>query len=473
MPTLLHISDLHRTSTPRLNNDELLSAVLSDSKRWEEEGIPHPEVIVVSGDIIQGTRMDHPDPDSEIARQYAEAGTFLQQLTNEVVDSDPSRVIIVPGNHDVQWSRALQAMRPLETCPDDINNNAFEANSNIRWNWKEQKAYEIIDRDMYESRFEHFRLFQANYYASLVPSPLLQVDDVVHIQYPSLGLVVVGFGSWHGNDCFCHVGEIDSKALASARELLQESQAPVAIAVWHHGVVGGPRAHDYMDARIVHKLIDFGFSVGLHGHHHYAGAAPFELHLPNLTSMAVIGAGSLAAGDRELPMGERRQFNIVVIDPDSETVTTHVRAMSAAGVFTGSHRDDFGGNTFVTLPLRHSSARPKGPTVTQRLDDAMTALTLGRHQEALDLLPSSSSDHPQLRRQIQIKALDGLGRQKDLLRLLDPPQSQDEAVKVVSLLLELGRFTEASKRLQTMSALIDPATFRELSTVIAAREVIS
>ena len=189
--------------------------------------------------------------------------------------------------------------------------------------------------------------------------------------------------------------------------------------------------------------------------------------------MAVIGAGSLAVGDRELPMGERRQFNIVDIDPDRETVTTHVRAMSTAGVFTGSHRDDFGGNTFITLPLRHSPARPKGPTVAQRLDDAMAAVTLGRHEDALDLLPSSSSDHPHLKRHIQIKALEGLGRQEDLLRLLDPPQSQGEAVKVISLLLECDRFTEASVRLQTMSALIDPATFIELTAVIAARKVIS
>ena len=427
----------------------------------------------MSGDLIQGTSVGHPSPDSEIASQYAEVGIFLEQLTNEVVDSDPSRVIIVPGNHDVHWSRALQAMSPLETCPDGIDTSAFEANSTFRWNWKEQKAYEIVDRDAYESRFEHFRQFQADFYASLDSSPLLQDNDIVRLEYPSLGLVVMGFASWHGNDCFCHVGEIESKALATARELLQDSQAPVAVAVWHHGVVGGPRAHDYMDVRVVHRLVDFGFSVGLHGHHHFAGAAPFELRLPNLTSMAVIGAGSLAAGDRELPMGERRQFNIVVIDPDSKTITTHVRAMSPAGVFTGSHRDDFGGNTFITLPLHHSPARPKGPTVTQRLDDAMTAVTLGRHQEALNLLPSSGSDHLDVKRQIQISALEGLGRHEDLLRLLDPPQSPDEAVRVISLLLECGRFTEASMRLQTMSALIDPSTYRDLTAVIAARKVIS
>ena len=53
MPTLLHISDLHRTSKPRLSNDELLAAIVSDATRWESEGVPQPELIVVSGDLVQ------------------------------------------------------------------------------------------------------------------------------------------------------------------------------------------------------------------------------------------------------------------------------------------------------------------------------------------------------------------------------------------------------------------------------------
>ena len=145
-----------------------------------------------------------------------------------------------------------------------------------------------------------------------------------------MGLVVAGFSSWHGNDCFFHVGEIEPTSLALSQKLVAESGMGVAVAVWHHSITGGPRVHDYLDQRTVHRLIDFGFGVGLHGHQHYLGTASFELRLPNLTSMVVVGAGSLAVGDNELPMGERRQFNIVVIDPDSELITVYVRGMSPA-----------------------------------------------------------------------------------------------------------------------------------------------
>ena len=393
VPTLLHVSDLHRTSEPRLSNDEILTAIVSDATRWHSEGIPRPDLIIVSGDLIQGVELGVPDSDTEVEAQYREAGDFLRQLGEEFVDSDPSRILIVPGNHDVHWNRSFRGMKPIETCPDGIAIKALEATSGLRWNWRDRQAYEISDQSLYESRLEHFRSFQAEFYEGARPNPLSHnSEELFFVEYPDLGLVVVGFASWYGNDCLCHIGEIDPTLLASSQKLIASSRMPIAVAVWHHSVAGGPRAHDYMDQRIVHRLIDFGFSVGLHGHQHYPGAAPYALRLPNLTSMAVIGAGSLAVGDNELPMGERRQFNIVVIDPDSDSITVHVRGMSPAGVFTGSHRDDFGGNTFIKLSLPATQRRAKSPTTIQRLDEAMTAVRGERYEQALALIadiPSS------------------------------------------------------------------------------------
>ena len=234
MPTLLHISDLHRTADPHLSNDELLSAITSDSRRWQAEGIPSPDVIVVSGDLIQGAGIDDVEADTKIKAQYAEAGGFLRELADRFVESDLSRVVIVPGNHDVHWQRAREAMKEMEACPPDIARLGFEADSVIRWDWRDQQPYEISNHDLYDSRLQDFRRFQSDFYAELNPSPLQDDRDVVFLDYPDLGIVVVGFASWHGNDCFCHVGEIASAALSQAQERLATSRAPVAIAVWHH-----------------------------------------------------------------------------------------------------------------------------------------------------------------------------------------------------------------------------------------------
>ena len=277
MPTLLHISDLHRTSGPRLRNDELFTAILSDSPRWKLDGIPDPDLIIVSGDLIQGVNpedFDAASADDEISRQYEEASDLLGRLADEFLNCDRARLIMVPGNHDVDWPRSLASMRPTKDYPRDIGRRSRQPSSLYRWSWKNCQAYTIADSNLYATRLDHFNTFRARFYENIDDSCGLKVnDDFLFSEYPDIGLAVGGFSSWYGNDCFCHVGDISPSALAESQSLIAKSTMPVAVAVWHHGIVGGPRHHDYMDQRVVHRLIDFGFNVGLHGHQHYPPVA--------------------------------------------------------------------------------------------------------------------------------------------------------------------------------------------------------
>lgn len=113
--------------------------------------------------------------------------------------------------------------------PSGVAYKSFEAGSGVRWDWEGQQTCEVVDNDLYASRFEHFRLFRADFYSGLVPSPLPEGDgDLVYFDYSSLGLVIVGFASWHGNDCFCHVGDIAPSSLSLSRTLLASSEASTA-----------------------------------------------------------------------------------------------------------------------------------------------------------------------------------------------------------------------------------------------------
>lgn len=110
MFSILHITDLHRSSTDPLSNPELLSAMLSDRDRYvvEDPPIRAPDAIVVSGDLIQGVTLGATDHAAALAAQYDVAHRFIADLTERFLGGDRSRVVIVPGNHDIDCvGRAL------------------------------------------------------------------------------------------------------------------------------------------------------------------------------------------------------------------------------------------------------------------------------------------------------------------------------------------------------------------------------
>ena len=108
MYSFLHISDLHRSPADPITNAELISALVADRDRYraEDPPVPAPDAIVVSGDIVQGIPLGLPDFAKQLAEQYEVAEEFLADLSRRFLGGDRSRVIIVPGNHDIDWNTA-------------------------------------------------------------------------------------------------------------------------------------------------------------------------------------------------------------------------------------------------------------------------------------------------------------------------------------------------------------------------------
>ena len=57
--------------------------------------------------------------------------------------------------------------------------------------------------------------------------------------------------------------------------------------------------------------------------------------------MAVISAGSLCAGNKELPRGVNRQYNLIVIDNNFTHARVHVREMGDGEQFTRKRSGEF------------------------------------------------------------------------------------------------------------------------------------
>ena len=149
MFSILHITDLHRSSTDPLSNSELLSAMLSDRDRYvvEDPPIRAPDAIVVSGDLIQGMTLGATDPAAALAAQYDVAHRFIADLTDRFLGGDRSRVVIVPGNHDIDWNAAFAAMEEVDpaTAAPSLPGALYEPGSRYRWDWKSRQLYRIFD----------------------------------------------------------------------------------------------------------------------------------------------------------------------------------------------------------------------------------------------------------------------------------------------------------------------------------------
>lgn len=71
--SVLHISDLHRDPENPIRNDVLLDSLDNDRRHYTAEeapGVRSPDLIIVSGDIVQGIRSDEPDPENTLRQQY-------------------------------------------------------------------------------------------------------------------------------------------------------------------------------------------------------------------------------------------------------------------------------------------------------------------------------------------------------------------------------------------------------------------
>ena len=167
----MHISDLHRSPEDPISNEELVSALLHDRDRYvkEEPAIPAPQAIVVSGDLIEGVRVGTADFAKRIEEQYSVAEDLLNELTTRFLDGDRSRLVMVPGNHDVDWNTAFAALVPVDASevPKDLAAELYAHDSPFRWDWKSRTLYRIADGKTYLRRLEPFWRFFERFYSGL------------------------------------------------------------------------------------------------------------------------------------------------------------------------------------------------------------------------------------------------------------------------------------------------------------------
>ena len=454
--SILHISDLHRSPRDPISNDELISALVSDRDRYvhEDPPIAAPEAIIVSGDIIQGVSLDTDDFATKIDGQYAVAEEFLHELVQRFLGGDLSRLIMVPGNHDIDWNTARSALEPVtdQEMPSDLRAELYTEKSRLRWDWKTRTLYRIADPALYEKRLEAFWNFFDRFYDG-VPG-LLPVQNPTDVRLFSLcddRIGIAAYNSCHGNDCFTFHGMIQKETVARSHLDLDDSGKvfDLRMAVWHHSIEGSPYRADYMDVDVVRGMIGRGFRLGLHGHQHKAQANPQEICLPDRERMVVISAGSLCAGAGDLPVGTHRQYNVLEIADDFRRVRTHVRAMTVANLFSRGQFMDLGGRSYIDLdwlPPRNAVGL-EIDTQIQRLhvliDEAESAAKTGNPARTVEILDALELPPGSYERKLYLNAATEAQDWERVVKVTDPPAMIGELVQRFEAFSRLGDFRSA------------------------------
>ena len=437
--TILHISDLHRNGGEPISNNELLSSLVADFERSarEEHGLTLPDAIFVSGDLVEGLPLGSDVYPAELVSQYEEALALLVALSDEFVNGDRARVILVPGNHDVDWNGVRPAFQIEDMDGLNVSDpRSLTSNPELpyRWCWSQRQLFRIADIELYERRFEYFNRMYSEFYESV--SLALPVDPKRPWNLFELGdgrILVSAFNSCVFNDCFSDLGHIRSPDLAEChlemRRVADRNCLPVAI--WHHGIGGPPLASDYIDPSTVKQMIDKGFRLGLHGHRHDSTISPVDLFVSTKEHMAVVGAGSLCSGPTALPQGVNRRYNVIQLDLDNRNGVVHVREMNQPNIWGPGQLFESGGQSHVAFDWTPSSlevahqGRSGGPTIA-RVDEIEHLIESGRYDDAQRRLMADTSVSRTYKRRLLTIALEKAEAWNELRGLLETPENDTE-----------------------------------------------
>ncbi len=444
--SILHISDLHRDPGNPIRNDVLLTSLDNDRRRYayhESPVIRPPDIIVASGDIIQGVKADAGQVEAKLQAQYAEALDFLTRLTDQFVGGDRSRVVLVPGNHDVSDFHFKSSLKKIEIVEDrkkDLVTQLFSQNSSLRWCWQTLELFEIADQSLYEQRLSAFAEFYAQFYQgtrSYETDPEKQVDI---FDIPALNIAFAGFSSCHNNDLYNRTASIHPICIARATEKLRHHQFAkrTRIGVWHHNTEGPPGATDHLDPDVLQNLIDGGFSLGLHGHQHRPQFIETRFKYGIDREIKVISAGTLC-GSGFVP--HARAYNLIELNTECFQGRLHVREMQNDNLgdpIWGRRTLRTGTSPYFEFAYAAPEPVARGNATTSALNRAQDLYEARKFRAAADILaPLLESE--ELARVLLLQCLVALPDPAALVSIFDPPKSEAEAIHLLDALWELGK----------------------------------
>lgn len=297
---ILHISDIHIQSQTQINSLRLQL----ETDLIKNLDIKRIEYLVITGDIATYSTVD----------EYFMAFTFLDAIVKKF-GLDASRVIIVPGNHDLNYDLSEDSYKhiPKRKMPSSIDNNKMIQAG--------ETGVFARDEALYFNRFFNFnnefykKIYRGQEYPSTPNDGIIIENEEDKILFLALN------SSWEIDHHFENRASINPESLALALDKTQDEKYEnyLKIAVWHHPVTG----KEMMNDAFLELLNVQGFKICMHGHIHES-IEGFHKYDDN-RGLYIIGAGTFGATTRQQTPGIPLQYNLIDYDSSLMTITVRTR----------------------------------------------------------------------------------------------------------------------------------------------------
>lgn len=310
---IVHLTDIHvgpeYAFAPPLADGDMQDELLSEAVREDlcKVGVADTDVfgLVVSGDLTW----------SGEPHQFSNAREVVERLANYLA-LHPSQVMLVPGNHDVEW----------------LEDDAIDTNAEL-----------------------NYRQFCRAYYQADASDELMRIAN---IRIPSGLCRIVGLNSCRlesrENAGLGFVGRQQLRRLYSFFKGRKKKESERRIAALHHHLLPVNYVEDFptrdkhtsllLDAEgVIRALISLDFDLVLHGHQHQPYIASIKRWIPDhvdpsypereklLGGLFVAGGGSIGARRGHLNTVGRNCYNLIEVKDAGIRVLTRIQSSSGPG----------------------------------------------------------------------------------------------------------------------------------------------
>ena len=300
MIRILHLSDIHLRNAE--NADTYRNQLEIDLKN--ELKINELKYLVISGDVgINST-----------PEEYSSAELMFIRFM-DCFNIDKRRMIIVPGNHDLNWdfSENSYDFIPKRCVPENLSDGTYYSAGDAGTLVRNENAY--------RKRFNHFCEFYRKITGKTYPDNFKQ-QGIISL-FPEKMLLFLGLNSaWEIDHFYKQRSSINTNSVDYALDQISRIDCDdwLKIAVCHHPV-SGPEMMKNVD--FLERLAVCGFQTVLHGHIHKAKQDYY--HFDPKRQMHIIGSGTFGARAEEMASGIPLQYNLLLCDLERNEITVHTR----------------------------------------------------------------------------------------------------------------------------------------------------